>query len=145
MSEHLSAAEIALVRSSFERIKPEPEAAAAMFYARLFEIAPETQPLFRSDMDVLGRKFMQTLAVIVATLDDMQAIRPSVNSLAKRHVGYGVTAQHYALAGAALLWMIERRLGEAWTAQTAEAWQNAYRMLSGVMIGEAYGPGAVRR
>ena len=55
---------------------------------------------------------------------------------------YGVKAEHYAPVGEALLWTLERGLGADWTPQLATAWGDAYGVLSGFMIGEAYGHSA---
>ena len=54
--------QIALVQQSFAKVAPISEQAAALFYGRLFEIAPEVKPLFRGDMKEQGRKLMATLA-----------------------------------------------------------------------------------
>ena len=48
----------------------------------------------------------------------------------------------YPVVGAALLWTLEKGLGDAWTPDLAEAWTAAYRTLSGYMISEAYGRSA---
>jgi nitric oxide dioxygenase len=48
-----------------------------------------------------------------------------------------VAAEHYAPVGAALIWTLEQGLGDAFTAETREAWIAAYTLLSGVMIAEA--------
>jgi hemoglobin-like flavoprotein len=131
--------QVSLIQASFAKVAPISEQAAAMFYGRLFEIAPEVKPLFRGDMAEQGRKLMATLAVVVNGLTNLQSILPAASALAKRHVGYGVKAEYYAPVGAALLWTLERGLGAAWTPQLAEAWTAAYTILSGYMIGEAYG------
>jgi nitric oxide dioxygenase len=54
-------------------------------------------------------------------------------------VGYGVKAADYPPVGAALLWTLERGLGEQWTPELAAAWGTAYKVLSEFMIAEAYG------
>jgi len=41
--------------------------------------------------------------------------------------------------GEALLWTLEKGLGDSWTTEVAAAWTQAYTTLSGFMIGEAYG------
>jgi nitric oxide dioxygenase len=46
------------VQASFVKIVPIADRAAALFYGRLFEIAPETRGLFRCAMDKQGRKLM---------------------------------------------------------------------------------------
>ena len=61
-----------------------------------------------------------------------------VDQLAKRHVGYGARPEHYPVVGGALLWTLEKGLGEAWTPEVADAWTAAYGTLSGYMISEAY-------
>ena len=42
-----------------------------------------------------------------------------------------------APVGEALLWTLERGLGEHWTPDIAAAWTAAYTVLSDLMIGEA--------
>jgi hemoglobin-like flavoprotein len=103
--------QIAQVQQSFAKVAPIADEAAALFYSRLFEIAPELRPLFRGDMAEQCRKLMATLAIVVHGLTRLDAILPAASALAKRHVGYGVKADHYAPVGAALLWTLERGLG----------------------------------
>jgi hemoglobin-like flavoprotein len=131
--------QVKAIQESFAKVAPISETAAELFYGRLFEIAPEVKPLFRGDMKEQGRKLMGTLAVVVNGLNDLNAILPAASALAKRHVEYGVKPDHYAPVGAALLWTLERGLGEHWTPALAGAWTAAYTVLSDYMIGEAYG------
>jgi hemoglobin-like flavoprotein len=131
--------QVKAVQESFSEIQPISEQAAALFYGRLFEIAPALKPLFRGDMDEQGRKLMATLAAVVHGLSNLESILPAASALARRHVGYGVKAADYAPVGAALLWTLERGLGDAWTPELAAAWGAAYTTLSQFMIEEAYG------
>jgi hemoglobin-like flavoprotein len=131
--------QVKAIQDSFEMVKPIADQAAALFYGRLFEIAPEVKPLFRGDMAEQGRKLMATLAVVVHGLDNLASVLPAASALAKRHVGYGVQAAHYASVGAALLWTLEKGLGNRWTPELAAAWKQAYNVLSDFMIAEAYG------
>jgi len=131
--------QIKAIQESFAKVAPISEQAAALFYGRLFEIAPAVKPLFRGDMAEQGRKLMATLAVVVNGLDNLDAILPAASALAKRHVTYGVKAVDYAPVGEALLWTLERGLGPLWTAELAAAWGAAYGVLSEFMINEAYG------
>ena len=134
--------QIKAIQESFTKVMPISEQAAALFYGRLFEIAPAVKPLFRGDIKEQGRKLMATLAVVVSGLSNLPAVLPAASALAKRHVAYGVKAADYKPVGAALLWTLERGLGEQWTPELAAAWGSAYTVLSDFMIGEAYGPGA---
>jgi hemoglobin-like flavoprotein len=131
--------QVKAIQDSFAKVVPISEQAAALFYGRLFEIAPAVRPLFRGDMIEQGRKLMATLAVVVNGLNNLESVLPAASALAKRHVDYGVKAADYAPVGAALLWTLERGLGAAWTSDLAAAWTDAYGTVSDFMIAEAYG------
>lgn len=69
---------------------------ALIFYANLFRIAPETEALFKNDLTSQGEKLMDTLAFVVDHLDEPETLLPAACDLSVRHVGYGVTEEHYA-------------------------------------------------
>lgn len=77
---------------------------------------------------------MQTLTVVVKSLDRLEQIVPAVEALGRRHAGYGVREAHYASVGAALLWTLEQGLGDAFTPAVRNAWTEAYGTLASVMI-----------
>ncbi|WP_407165673.1 globin family protein [Bradyrhizobium sp. ORS 111] len=131
--------QIKLVQDSFAKVAPISEQAAAIFYDRLFEVAPGVKAMFPADMTEQRKKLMATLAVVVNGLGNLPSVLPAASALAKRHVGYGARPEHYPVVGAALLWTLEKGLGEAWTPDVAAAWIAAYGTLSGYMISEAYG------
>jgi nitric oxide dioxygenase len=66
--------QVKLVEESFAKVGPIADTAAALFYNRLFEVAPEVRPLFRGDMTEQGRKLMKTLAVVVNGLGNLDSI-----------------------------------------------------------------------
>src|SRR3569833_3693027 len=135
----LTPTQIKLVQESFSKVAPISEQAAVIFYDRLFDVAPSVRALFPDEMSEQRKKLMATLAVVVNGLTNLQAVLPAASALAKRHVGYGAKPEHYPVVGGALLWTLEKGLGEAWTPVLAEAWTAAYGLLSGYMISEAYG------
>ena len=130
---------VKLVQESFAKVAPISETAAVLFYDRLFEIAPKVKAMFPTDMTEQRRKLMATLAVVVNDLGNLESVLPAASALAKRHVSYGAKAEHYPVVGSALLWTLEKGLGDGWTPDVAEAWTAAYGTLSGFMISEAYG------
>ena len=131
--------QVQLVQQSFAKVAPISETAAVLFYDRLFEIAPKLKAMFPTDMTEQRRKLMATLAVVVGGLGNLESVLPAASALAKRHVSYGAKAEHYPVVGSALLWTLEKGLGDGWTPDVAEAWTAAYGTLSGFMISEAYG------
>jgi len=136
----MNAEQIALVQSSFAKVEPISEQAAAIFYDRLFELAPQVRALFTGDMKVQGRKLMAMLRMVTIKLNDLDNLVPAVQQLAVRHVAYGAQPAHYAVVGQALIDTLDKGLGEDFTPAVREAWLTAYALLSGVMIEAAAQP-----
>ena len=127
--------DIDLIRSSWSGVEPIADTAAGLFYGRLFELDPAIERLFRrTDMAAQRKILMQTLTVVVKSLDKLDQLVPAVQALGRRHGGYGVRDEHYATVGAALLWTLEAGLGESFTPPVRAAWAEAYGILASVMI-----------
>lgn len=125
--------QIKLVKDSFSRVAPIAETAAQPFYARLFELDPDLELLFKGNLSEQGRKLMQMLALAVNSLDRMEQLLPVVRSLGSRHVSYGVRDKDYDTVGQALLWTLRKGLGEAFTPDVEAAWSNVYTALASAM------------
>ena len=130
----MNAQQIQLVQESFAKVRPIADQAAETFYERLFEIAPSYRSLFKHDIKKQGTMLMSTLGLAVGSLNNLEAILPAVQSLGRRHAGYGVTAEHYQPVAEAFLWTLEHYLGEAFTPELKDAWVAAYMTLAGAMI-----------
>ncbi|MBN8747382.1 Bacterial hemoglobin [Xylophilus ampelinus] len=126
--------QITLVQHSFAQVAPIAPQAAEIFYARLFELAPQVRPLFTGDMAEQGRKLMAMLAMVVNGLTRLDTIVPAAQKLGQRHVAYGAEPAHYPVVGQALLDTLAQGLGPAFTPEVKAAWGEAYALLSGVMI-----------
>jgi hemoglobin-like flavoprotein len=131
--------QIMLVQQSFANVAPIADQVAIMFYDRLLERAPQMKMMFPEDMVEQRHKLMATLAVVVNGLSNLQSVLPASSALAKRHIAYGAKPEHYPVVGMALLWTLEKCLGDGWTPEVAEAWTVAYGTLSAFMIEQAYG------
>ena len=130
--------DIDLIRSSWAGVEPIADTAAGLFYGRLFELDPAIERLFRrTDMPAQRKILMQTLTVVVKSLDKLEQLVPAVQALGRRHAGYGVREAHYATVGEALLWTLEQGLGASFTPPVRAAWAEAYGILASVMIAAA--------
>ena len=126
--------QISLVQSTWDTVKPDAETVAELFYARLFELDPSLQSLFKGDMKEQGKKLMATLNLAVTSLTKLDEILPAVQELGRKHVKYGVPEESYQTVGQALLDTLAKGLGEAFTEEVKAAWTETYVTLSNVMI-----------
>ena len=125
--------QIKLVQDSFRQVAPIAETAAQLFYARLFELDPDLELLFKGNLSEQGRKLMQMLGLAVNSLDRMDQLLPVVQSLGTRHVSYGVRDKDYDTVGKALLWTLRKGLGQAFTPEVEAAWSDVYATLASAM------------
>lgn len=125
--------QITLIKNSWEKVLPISEAAAELFYGKLFELDAELKPLFNGDMNEQGAKLMKTLNTVVNSLDKLDTIVPVVQDLGVRHVNYGVKDEHYDTVAVALLWTLSQGLSDDFTDEVKEAWTTAYNLLATTM------------
>lgn len=125
--------QITLVQDSFRKVLPIADAAASLFYARLFDLDPALESLFKGDIVEQGRKLMQMIGVAVKSLDRLEQILPAVQALGARHVAYGVREKDYETVGRALIWTLRKGLGDDFTPELEAAWAEVYSTLAGAM------------
>lgn len=125
--------QIAHVQRTFAQVRPIADTAAQLFYSRLFMLDPGLKPLFKGEMTKQGQMLMSMIGSAVAGLSNLEKLAPIVRNLGARHVAYGVTDDHYATVGAALLWTLEQGLAEDFTPEVHEAWSAAYTILAETM------------
>ena len=126
---------ITLLEQSFAAFAAGKEDSAALFYERLFALDPSLKRLFvNSDMRSQHIKLMAALGLVIQNLRGLDLVVPKLQELAVRHVGYGVTTQHYDTVGTALIQTFALSLGNRFTPEARSAWVAAYGLVSGVMI-----------
>jgi len=86
----------------------------------------------------LRRKVIEALSLALQSLDDLEALTPTLEDLGRRHQRYGVAAAHYDSVGQALLWTMQQGLGAAWTPAMAAAWTDLFGQWSSAMKRAAY-------
>ncbi len=129
----MTSEQIALVQGSWRQVAAMGDKAIELFYARLFEVEPALRSMFPHDMAEQHRKLAAMLNTIVGKLERPDELVPMAQSLARRHVHYGVRSEHYAPVGSALLDTLAGGLGDAFTDDVRNAWIAAYTTLSSVM------------
>ena len=129
--------ELYLVQSSWRQVLPIAPQAAELFYFRLFEVAPELTALFKGDMREQGQRLMSMIDAAVNEMDRWDELVPTLRALGERHAGYGVKPADYDAVASALLWTLEKGLGEAFTEEVKQAWAKTYGHMADTMKGAA--------
>jgi hemoglobin-like flavoprotein len=125
--------QIELVQNTWRTVQPIGDTAAELFYGKLFSLDPSVRPLFKNDLRDQGRNLTAMISVAVYALARPEKILVAVRQLGRRHAAYGVQRRHYEVVAAALLWTLEKCLGEAFTPEVNAAWGAVYGFLAEAM------------
>src|SRR5215470_11308737 len=133
----MTAEQIDLVRRSFDALWPFRRKLADQFYARFFELAPDTRRLFPDNMERQQLKLMDTIAAIVGTLDRHEICQSIINHTGRKHADFGVQTAHFTAFGEALIWGLQQQSGPAFTPEMQQAWIVLYDAIQAEMTGAA--------
>lgn len=123
-----------LVQQSWQSISRDHDRLVIAFYQRLFEIDPAAPALFaQTDMVAQRGKFLTMLGDIVRNLDMPQELIPTVSALGRRHVDYGVRDIDYDRVREALFAALAGEVGDRFTDELRDAWEEAYALTVSVM------------
>jgi hemoglobin-like flavoprotein len=134
----MTAEQIALIKKSWRAFRGlSPHTVGDLFYSKLFADNPSLRKMFPTDMGQQYQKLIDMLNAIVIRLDRLDEFSKEITEMADRHIEYGVKPAHYKLVGSALLWTLEKGLGDDWTDEVKTAWEDCYNYLAGAMIGSS--------
>ncbi len=130
--------QVILVKNSWAAFRDiDPVLLGEVFYSRLFYASPKLRKMFDLSMADQYKKLIDMLSLMVARLDRIDEITEDIKQLAIRHAAYGVKASHYKLVGEALLWTLEKGLGNDWNEPVKDAWAACYSIIANTMISSA--------
>lgn len=134
----MTSREIVLVQESFSQLAPIADQAAALFFVRLFELDPSLRRFCQGEREQQGRRLVRLLASSIARLDDLEQLHPALRRLGQWQAVRGARDEHYAFAGAALLWTLEKALGPEFTPAVRTAWTQFYVVLANALLDGAH-------
>jgi len=126
---------ITTLETTFSQFAKGKEESAALFYERLFALDPSLRRLFvHAEMKSQQAKLMAALALVIGNLRNFSQVAPTLETLAVKHLAYGVEESHYETVGNALIQTLALSFGNAFTNEIRAIWIAAYGAVSGVMI-----------
>src|SRR5688572_18401755 len=118
----ITSRQVLLVQTSFGKVIRDIDLAATYFYEQMFELDPALRALFKHDILSQGRKLIHTLLLIVNNLEEPANLIPTVETLARNHLKYGVKESYYPTAGKALIATIKHAMADEYTTEIESAW-----------------------
>ncbi|HEV7318800.1 MAG TPA: adenylate/guanylate cyclase domain-containing protein [Ensifer sp.] len=123
----------ALAQRSIGRLLNDPSVFAEQFYANMFAMRPELEGLFSNGTVSQGAMLSHMLRSVVSGLERRKHVTIGLQTLGRKHVGYGVELDHYDTFRAAMLKTIGDVMGGDMTHEMAESWSNTLDVILGQM------------
>lgn len=138
----LSPHHIALVKSTVPLLESAGVAVTEYFYQRMFSANPELKDIFNMSNQRNGRQQFALFSAVAAYakhIDNLAALTAVVERVANKHSSFFIQPAHYDIVGHHLIHTLKELAPEAFTAEVAEAWTAAYRLLADILIGKEQG------
>ena len=131
---HLQKQQVHILQKTFRDIECAGDVVVETFYNKLFKAKPQLESMFSSSKTRQQRKFLQSLKVLIMSLDEPERSIEMLEQLGLRHASYGVKEEHYELAGAVLMSTLAEFFAERFTQSVEEAWGCAFALIASVMV-----------
>jgi len=127
----------ALVRADFRAIVESPNGPERLinaFYGHMFAADSRLRVLFPPAMDMQAKRVMTAVQYVLDHLEDWDRAQHFLEQLARDHRKYGVTAEHYDIAGHALVAGLRSYHGAGgWSRGLEEGWRDISILISASM------------
>src|SRR5215469_13688237 len=114
--------EIQCIRKSFRLLDDKTEVVAMLFCNRLFRLDPSLRILFRGNMTEQGKKLMDAMLVLNASLDRFSTLSPTLQHMGKQYAEYGVRPRDYDTIATALVQTLEELVGPRFNKALERIW-----------------------
>ncbi|MES0370919.1 MAG: globin domain-containing protein [Mariprofundaceae bacterium] len=120
------------VRNSIVTLGNRMNALSVSFYTHLFQIDHSQMQIFDGSAVTLNRKFINMMATL-KSIRQLEKMVPAIESLTKRHLSYGMKPEHLDPFKQALLLSLSDQLGDLFTKEVKQAWENTFTEVAVIM------------
>lgn len=121
-----------LVKACIDEINPNIEKVSQLFYRELFHLDIQLKSVFPGNVLFLNRKFINMLGTL-KNVKHLENISDSLGKMGERHAGYGAEIRHFPTVKTALLLALKDYLGEKFTPELQEAWEEVFAEVAQIM------------
>jgi len=130
----LSQKSIDIIKESAELITANDTRITTRMYELLFSKYPHVKELFVNAPQDQYMKLAESLSAYAVNIDRLHILKPGLEVIAMAHVEVNIRPGHYPMVGMALMEAIEDTLGKRASVEFLDAWREAYKHISDVLI-----------
>jgi len=127
---------ISLIEASFEKLAPNADQMAKLFYKKLFDKHPSVKALFKNTrIKEQEKKLVSALSTVVNNLRKPDELEAALVGLGNKHINYGAEPEHYRSFIETLLEVMAKTGGNDWSEEIENTWGQVLNSVASAMIG----------
>lgn len=133
----LTPAQIAVIKATAPVVAANANKITGTFYPLMFERFPEVRAVFNQShqrSSAQPEALANAIIAYASNIDRLEVLGPAVDGIVQKHVSLNITPDQYKIVGTCLMEAIGKVLGDAVTAEVADAWGAAYWQLAELLI-----------
>ena len=134
MQNTLSQKSIDIIKASAELITANDIAITQRMYQLLFSKYPNFKIFFKDAPQNQYMRLAEALSAYAINIEKLHILRPALALIARTHVKVKIKPSQYPIIGMVLMQAIEDVLGERAEIALIDAWREAYKHISWVLI-----------
>jgi hemoglobin-like flavoprotein len=116
--------ELTIVKKSWRILRNvDPALLGEVFYTRLYSQMPNSKGIFKTGLEDNYGKMIDLMSYAIARVDNLETLALELARLAKTHINPDFKIEHYRIFNEALLWTLEKGLGNDWNLEVKNAWR----------------------
>lgn len=133
----LTPSQTAIIKATAPVVAANANAITGTFYPLMFERFPEVRAVFNQSHQrnsAQPEALANAIIAYASNIDRLEVLGPAVEGIVQKHVSLNITPDQYEIVGTCLMEAIGIVLGDAVTADIADAWGAAYWQLARLLI-----------
>jgi len=130
----LSEKSIDVIKTTSKMVVSRSAEITTEMYKIMFSKYPHVKELFKDQPENQYMILAEALSLFAMNINKIEKLTPALEVIARKHVQTNVRKGHYPIVGASLLQAMENVLKEQATIPFIDAWTEAYKYLSDILI-----------
>lgn len=123
------------IQSTFEKILPHLDDFTKIFYQQLFEMKPAFKSLFgQMELRIKKQMVIRMIEVVVQGINNLESFMSIIQGVHERHHELPIKPEDYQIAGQALIFALEKFLGDEFTPALKQIWRDFYESIVATMM-----------
>jgi len=134
LKKELSLESISIIKDTAEMVVGSAPQITKKMFEIIFDKYPDIKEMFKNQPKNSYMVLAESLSLFIVNIEKLDKLIPALEAISIVHVEHNIRPVHYPKVGMALMSAMEDVLQEKATVEFIDAWREAYKFLSDMLI-----------